>query len=211
MSLYPLFSNKSVINSSSMRITALIKYELYSWSESLVSCIPGLIGQKIRVTFYKLFLRRSLLRSVGYGSSLVSPSNISIGASVLGKYNELIACPNSNISIGNNTYLNSFVHLNSSVGGRISVGDNCLIGPNFVARTASHAFRNRHRTIRSQGHTCLDIVIHDDVWIAANVTVIGGVTLSEGCVVGAGAVVTKSLPPYSIAYGLPARVVSYRR
>jgi acetyltransferase-like isoleucine patch superfamily enzyme len=194
-----------------MRIAAFIHNELYSWSESLVSCIPGLIGQKIRVAFYKLFLRRSLLRSVGYGSSLTSPSNISIGAAVLGKYNELIACPNSKISIGNNTHFNSGVHLNSSVGGSISIGDNCLIGPNFLARTASHAFRDRSRTVRSQGHNCLDIVIHNDVWIAANVTVIGGVTLSEGCVVGAGAVVTKSLPPYSIAYGLPAIVVSYRK
>jgi acetyltransferase-like isoleucine patch superfamily enzyme len=206
-----LFPGNSSSSVSPTLISAFIQCEFYSWSEWLVSCIPGLIGQKIRVAFYKIFLRRSLLKSVGYGSTLTSPNSISIGTAALGKYNELIACPNSSISIGNNTHLNSRVYINSSVGGRISIGDNCLIGPNFVARTASHAFRDRSKPVLSQGHNCLDIIIHNDVWIAANVTVIGGVTLSEGCIVGAGAVVTKSLPPYSIAYGLPARVVSYRK
>ena len=137
--------------------------------------------------------------SVGSGSAFTCPASISIGESSFGKYNEFIACPNSAILIGNNTYFNSGVCLNSSVGGSISVGDNCLIGPNFYARTASHAFRDKSKPVRLQGHNCLDIVIHDNVWIAANVTVLGGVTLHEGCVVGAGAVVTKSLPPYSIA------------
>ena len=57
----------------------------------------------------------------------------------------------------------------------------------------------------------LMILLYDDVWIAANVTIIGGVTLHKGCIVGAGAVVTRSLPPYSVAYGVPARVVKYRQ
>ena len=195
---------------SFMRIVSLIYDEIYSWSESFVSCIPGLIGRKIRVVFYNVFLRRSALKSVGPGSTFTCPSSISIGESAVGKSNEFIACPNSKIIIGDNTYFNSSVNLNSSIGGSISIGDNCLIGPNFIARTASHAFRDKSRSVRSQGHNCLDIVIHNDVWIAANVTVLGGVILSEGCVVGAGAVVTKSLPPYSVAYGIPARVVSYR-
>ena len=192
------------------RIGSLICSEIYSWSESIVSSIPGLIGRKIRVLFYNLFLKRSMLKAVGLGSTFVCPSNISIGNSAIGKFNEFIACPHSKIIVGDNTYFNSHVHLNSSIGGILSIGNNCLIGPNFVARTESHAFRDKSRLVRSQGHHCLNIEIHDDVWIAANVTVLGGVTLSEGCIVGAGAVVTKSLPPYSIAYGVPARVVSYR-
>ena len=194
-----------------MPIALLIGHEIYLWTEAIVSFVPGLIGQKLRIVFYKMFLGRSSLKAIGYGSSLTCPASISIGEASLGRYNELIACPNSKIIIGNNTCFNSGVHLNSSIGGSISIGNNCLIGPNFVARTASHVFRDKSIPVRSQGHSCLDIVIHDDVWIASNVTVIGGVTLSKGCVVGAGAVVTKSLPPYSIAYGVPARVVSYRK
>ena len=49
-----------------------------------------------------------------------------------------------------------------------------------------------------------------DVWLGAGVTVLGGVTIGDGCVVGAGAVVTDDLPPYSLAVGVPARVVRSR-
>jgi acetyltransferase-like isoleucine patch superfamily enzyme len=51
------------------------------------------------------------------------------------------------------------------------------------------------------------IRIEDDCWIGGNVTILPGVTIGRGCTVGAGAVVTKSLPPYSVALGAPARVV----
>lgn len=194
-----------------MSFYSILASEFYLWLESFFSCVPGRIGQKLRVFFYKFLLKKSSLQSVGLGSSFTSPLNISIGKSYIGKRNDLIACPNSTIVIGNNTYFNSDVHLNSSIGGSIIIGDNCLIGPNFVARTASHIFHDKSRLVYTQGHDHLDIVICDDVWIAANVTVIGGVTLHEGCIVGAGAVVTRSLPPYSVAYGIPARVVKYRQ
>ena len=52
-----------------------------------------------------------------------------------------------------------------------------------------------------------DITIEEDVWIGARVTVLAGVTIGRGCVIGAGSVVNKSLPPYSVAVGVPARIV----
>ena len=55
------------------------------------------------------------------------------------------------------------------------------------------------------------ITIEDDVWLASNVVVVDGVSIGKGSVVGAGAVVNKNLPPYSIAVGVPARVVKNRR
>lgn len=194
-----------------MHLILLIYNETYSWIESFISLIPGLLGRCIRVYFYRLFLNRSMLKSVGVGTTFVCPNSILIGDSAVGNRNEFIACPNSKIIVGNNTYFNSGVYLNSSIGGNIVIGDNCLIGPNFHARTASHEFRDKSMLVRSQGHICSNIVIGNDVWIASNVVVLGGVTLSEGCVIGAGAVVTKSLPPYSVAYGVPARIVSYRK
>jgi acetyltransferase-like isoleucine patch superfamily enzyme len=50
-----------------------------------------------------------------------------------------------------------------------------------------------------------------NVWLGAGVTVLGGIEVGDYCVVGAGAVVTKSLPPYSVAYGVPAKVVGTRK
>lgn len=54
------------------------------------------------------------------------------------------------------------------------------------------------------------VVIEDDVWVGANVTILKGVTIGRGSVIAAGAVVTKSCPPYSIVGGVPARVIKPR-
>lgn len=51
------------------------------------------------------------------------------------------------------------------------------------------------------------ITIEDDCWLGANVTVLPGVTIGKGCTIGAGAVVNKDVPPYSVAVGVPAKVV----
>lgn len=55
-----------------------------------------------------------------------------------------------------------------------------------------------------------DVIIEEDVWCGANVTILKGVTIGRGCIIAAGAVVTKSIPPYSIAGGMPAKVIKTR-
>ena len=74
-------------------------------------------------------------------------------------------------------------------------------------RTSFHNFNNKEMYIQDQGHTSADIIIEDNCWIAANVTILGGVKISSGSVVGAGAVVTKDIPANSVAIGVPAKVV----
>lgn len=54
------------------------------------------------------------------------------------------------------------------------------------------------------------IIIEDDVWTGANITILKGVTIGRGSVIAAGAVVTKSCPPYSIIGGVPAKIIKYR-
>ena len=56
----------------------------------------------------------------------------------------------------------------------------------------------------------LPVVIEDDVWCGANVTILKGVTIGHGSIVAAGAVVTKSFPPYSIIGGVPAKLIKKR-
>ncbi len=92
----------------------------------------------------------------------------------------------------------------------IKIGDNVLIGPNVVIRAADHNFDNIDIPINMQGHRSGRIIIEDNVWIGANVTIIRDVTIGTGSVIGAGAVVTKDVPPYSIAAGVPARVIKSR-
>lgn len=55
-----------------------------------------------------------------------------------------------------------------------------------------------------------DIIVKDDVWIGENALIMSGVTLGQGCIVAAGAVVTKDVPPYAIVGGVPAKVIRYR-
>lgn len=114
------------------------------------------------------------------------------------------------LSVGRNTAFNANCHINAAVGGNLTIGENCLIGPNVVMRTADHNFDRLDIPIREQGHKIADIVIEDDVWIGANVVVLGGVRIGRGAVVGAGAVVARSIPPLAVALGVPARVVRMR-
>ena len=93
--------------------------------------------------------------------------------------------------------------------GRITIGENCRLGPEVFV-TASDYGRAPERNIVDQPRDERDITIGDDVWLGARVFVGTGVTIGDGCVVSANSVVTRDLPPYSIAAGIPARVVRRR-
>ena len=74
----------------------------------------------------------------------------------------------------------------------------------------NHRFADPGRPIHEQGLELAPIRIGNDVWIAAGARIMAGVSIGEGCVVGAGSVGTKDIPPYSIAAGVPARVIQKR-
>jgi acetyltransferase-like isoleucine patch superfamily enzyme len=93
--------------------------------------------------------------------------------------------------------------------GRITIGERCRLGPEVFV-TASDYGRMPDRHFLDQPRDERDIVIGNDVWLGARVFVGTGVTIGDGCVVSAGSVVTRDLPPYSIAVGIPARVVRRR-
>jgi acetyltransferase-like isoleucine patch superfamily enzyme len=94
--------------------------------------------------------------------------------------------------------------------GGLSIGNNVLIGPHVCIHTTNHNYSNPKIPICRQGNTPEPVIIHDDVWIGANAVVLPGVTVGKGSVIGAGSIVTKSIPPYSVAVGNPARVVKRR-
>ncbi len=94
--------------------------------------------------------------------------------------------------------------------GGIDIGEDVLIGPNCTIVSGSHLFEKRDLTINRQKTCDLGIKIENDVWIGANVVVLDGVTIGEGSVIGASALVKHSVPPYSVAYGVPAKVQRLR-
>ncbi len=115
-------------------------------------------------------------------------------------------------SIGENSYANfNFTVLDICP---VHIGDNVFIGPNCTLATPMHPLRYQERNMKlKEDGTMYDdeygkpITIGSNCWLASNVVVIGGVTIGEGCVIGAGSVVTKDIPPNSLAVGNPCRVI----
>lgn len=106
---------------------------------------------------------------------------------------------------------NSGIGINASVGNEVHIGSDVMMGPDCVIYTAMHNYDRRDVLIREQGYAPLrPVTVEDDCWIGGRVTILPGVTLGKGCVIATGAVVTKDVPPYAVAAGVPAKVVRYR-
>jgi len=96
--------------------------------------------------------------------------------------------------------------------GGVIIGDHVMMGPECIVYTSGHEFSDTTVPMQLQGSTEPETVrIGNDVWLGRRVIIMPGVTIGEGCVIGAGAIVTKSIPEYSVAVGVPARVVKKRR
>jgi acetyltransferase-like isoleucine patch superfamily enzyme len=109
---------------------------------------------------------------------------------------------------GNNTRIgrNVFINQNCTMYdlGGIEIADDVMIGPNVSLITSGHPVVPSQRRA---GVTASPIVVQRNVWIAANVTIIGGVTIGENSVVAAGSVVTKDVPANALVGGNPAAII----
>lgn len=113
-----------------------------------------------------------------------------------------------NISIGDRCSINPYSVLYGA--GGLRVGNDVRIAAHTVIIPSQHVFDDLRQTIKKQGDSQKGIVIEDDVWIGAHVTVLDGVTIRRGCVIGAGSVVRSETEPYGVYVGAPARLVRVR-
>ncbi len=112
------------------------------------------------------------------------------------------------VELGRNSSLNQGVIVDGT--GGVHIGEGVRIAPYVLLNTADHEYRDAAVWIKDQGFKIAPIVIEDDVWIGAGAIVNKGVRIGRGSVIGSGAVVTRDIPPYSIAVGVPCRVVKSR-
>lgn len=118
----------------------------------------------------------------------------------------LTAPGEARIRIGAGTFLNVGVMVAAHE--LVEIGDHCMLANGCFITDAAHRFDDPDRPVTWQGFASKGPTrIGDDVWCAANVVVTSGVTIGERCVVGANSVVTRDLPPRSIAAGAPAAIV----
>ena len=98
------------------------------------------------------------------------------------------------------------------VQGNVSIGTHVMMGPEVYIYTQNHSFDRIDIAMDQQGFAEeKPVVIGDDVWIGSRVTILPGVTIGNGSVIGAAAVVTKDVPAYSVVAGNPARVIRSRK
>lgn len=113
------------------------------------------------------------------------------------------------ITIGNDCSVNPFCVLYGH--GGLTIGNGVRVASHSVFIPSNHNFEDTSRYIFEQPETSKGIFIEDDVWIGTRVTVLDGVVISKGCVIAAGAVVTKNTDPYCIYAGVPAKKIGSRR
>ena len=112
--------------------------------------------------------------------------------------------------IGSNTHIQGPCDLKGFLRS-IVIGSQVQFAPYCAISSYNHAFDDLTRPIRLQGLVSRgDTIIEDDVWLGAGVKVLDGVRVGKGSVIGAGSVVTKDIPPYSVAVGVPAKVIAER-
>ncbi|MCX9084235.1 MAG: acyltransferase [Candidatus Methanoperedens sp.] len=113
------------------------------------------------------------------------------------------------LKIGENCTVNCFCFIDADIG-NVEIGDNVLIGPHVGIHGSNYNYSSREKLIIEQDLVSKGIWIEDDVWIGSHSTILDGVTIGKGAIIGAGAVVTRDIPPYSIAFGVPAKVIKKR-
>lgn len=100
------------------------------------------------------------------------------------------------LTIGNNSSIGPYGYVGCS--GKVIIGENVMFGPKCSLFAENHVFKDIDSTIKSQGVKQKGIIIEDDCWIGSNVIILDGVTIGKGSVIGAGAIVSKSVPAYTV-------------
>lgn len=165
---------------------SLVRRYFFLTVYGVVKYLPTPFGEVFRTLLLKLFVKKLDTYWVREGVTFHFPENIEIGKSVLGEF----------------VYLNGY--------GDIEIGDDVIIGASTKLYSHDHKFDDLSLPIRQQGLEKKKIIIKDDVYIGCNVTILGGVTIQKGVVIGAGSVVTKDIPENSIVAGMPAKVIGTR-
>jgi len=167
-------------------------------------------GLKMRV---KVFQKFGII--LGISQTIDNAVNVIIGRNfIFSPFSQIFAqgyCGDAQVIIGDNCAFNYNVMINADLGGKITIGDDCMIGPYSILRASNHKFASLDMPMNIQGHTPGQILIGNDVWIGANVTILPNVKIGDSSIVGAGSVVTKDVPPFAIVVGVPAAVIKMRK
>src|SRR5690242_18443212 len=200
--------------------------------EALFGWVPSILGVALRSVVYRAMLQAEGAVAIedgvrirfagnvrlGRGAYLdhgvylhACPAGIRIGAESFVMKNAILHVynfrdlPNAGITIGSRSLIGEGCVLRGQ--GGIAIGDDVFLAPLVQMLAVNHVYHDTTRPISHQGITAQGITIEDGAWIGAGAIILDGVRIGRNAVVGAGAVVTRDVPPYTLAAGNPARVV----
>jgi acetyltransferase-like isoleucine patch superfamily enzyme len=158
---------------------------------------------------WELMRRGAFARWPLHGNVLaaLTDGRLEIGANTLFEPNVWITIGDgAHVRIGEGTFLNIAVMVAAHE--LVEIGSHCMLANGCFVTDANHRFDDPDTPVPWQGFdTKGSTRIGDNVWLGANVVVTSGVTIGERCVIGANSVVTQDIPPFSIAAGVPAKVL----
>ncbi|MEX8519831.1 MAG: DapH/DapD/GlmU-related protein [Leptothrix sp. (in: b-proteobacteria)] len=163
----------------------------------------------------KLFIQSGTVIGDCVYIDALSHNGIQIGCNVsVGPYSRIeasgtISNIGAGIKIGNNTGIGSYCFIGGA--GGVSIGSDVIMGQWVSFHPENHNHENIDIPIRLQGVIRKGITIEDDCWIGVKVTFLDGAHVGRGCVIAAGAIVKGFIPPFSVAAGIPARVIRSRK
>ncbi|RYD86503.1 MAG: acyltransferase, partial [Sphingobacteriales bacterium] len=164
------------------------------------------VGTRVKIKHaYLISAGKNLILEDGVYLNALSANGIRIKDNVSIARNTTILCTGviahkgTGVSIGNNCGINAGTFIGGQ--GGVDIGDNVIIGPGVKIFSENHVFTDPDVIIKDQGVTREGVVIENNCWIGANVTILDGVTVGEGCVIAAGSVVTKSVDANTVAGG----------
>jgi acetyltransferase-like isoleucine patch superfamily enzyme len=133
---------------------------------------------------------------------------VRLGDHVSVQENVLINANRGHVVLGDRSWLGpgSIVYGN----GGVEIGRDVMVASQCAINTVSHYSDRTDTPMNRQGTYCDPVVLEDDVWVGTAAVILQGVRVGRGSIIGAGAVVTRDIPPYSIAVGVPARVAGSR-
>ncbi len=206
-----------------------------SFFKTLIMNDDSAYAEKIRLEYYKKqFKSMGENVYIGKGVNIVNPQFISVGdnvqicdgVSLIARgeggitladgvrlrdraYLDTEKAECGYISIGKQVYIGTGTTLFGHMG--LEIGDHCLLAQNITITPYSHIFDDPKATIYGQGGNCKKVTIGRDVYIGMGCCVMYSGDIGEGSVIGAGSVVVKPVPPYSVAVGSPAKVIKERK
>ncbi len=121
----------------------------------------------------------------------------------------LIGANDGTVKIGDRCWIAPYCLIYGN--GHVELGNDVLLGPRVSINTVSHHAESVDVSINSQGIYTDPVIIEDDVWIGMHAVILQGVRIGRGSIIGAGTLVNSDIPPYSVAIGVPAKVIRNRQ